>query len=102
MVEASEYLPDLQADLGFTKEEIKASAEGDSRGCYTFIGGEKAGLKRLNEYVFARKSVKHYNDTRNNLIGADYSSKLSPWLANGSLSIRKVYWDVREYIKKHG
>ena len=48
MVEASEYLPDLQTDLGFSKEEIKASAEGDPRGCYTFKGGEKAGLKRLN------------------------------------------------------
>ena len=30
-------------------------------------------------------------------MGANYSSKLSPWLANGSLSIRKVYWETKKF-----
>ena len=31
------------------------------------------------------------------MIGANYSSKLSPWLANGSLSPRRLYNEIRRY-----
>jgi len=33
-------------------------------------------------------------------MGTDTSSKLSPWIANGSLSIRKVYWEVKKFEKE--
>ena len=95
--EASEYMPDLIRDLGFSKEEVKSSDSPDSRMYFNFNGGEDAGLKRLNEWVFNRRAVSKYDSTRNDLIGADYSSKLSPWLANGSISSRKVYWEVRKF-----
>ena len=85
------------ADFGFTEAEIATKA--DKRSCYEFHGGESAGLKRLKEYVDERGSVGHYNDTRNQLIGSEYSSKLSPWLANGSISCRKVYWAVKDWEK---
>ena len=65
-----------------------------------FVGGEDNGLKRLESYISTR-AVGHYNDTRNNLIGSDYSSKLSPWLQNGALSCRQVYWQTKEFEKKH-
>jgi deoxyribodipyrimidine photo-lyase len=42
----------------------------------------------MNEYIMSKKSVGHYAETRNNLIGSEYSSKLSPWLGNGSISVR--------------
>jgi len=64
----------------------------DDRICYKFKGGEKAAIQRLEKYV--KKPVQSYAKTRNNLIGSDYSSKLSPWLANGSLSIKKVFQSV--------
>ena len=35
-------------------------------------------------------------------MGSEYSSKLSPWLACGSLSCRTVYFETKEYMKKHG
>jgi len=35
------------------------------------------------------------------LIGANYSSKLSPWLQNGSVSIREVYQKVKTFEKKN-
>ena len=79
----------MKEDFKFTDEEIKVSETQDERICYKFKGGETEGLKRLEDYC--KKALRHYNDTRNNLIGADYSSKLSPWLANGSLSIKKVF-----------
>ena len=57
-----------------------------------FKGGETEGLKRLEAYC--KKAVNHYSKTRQSLIGPDYSAKLSPWLANGCLSIRKIYQTV--------
>ncbi len=51
----------------------------------------------MNEYITGKRSIDHYAETRNNLIGSEYSSKLSPWLANGSLSIRKVYFATKEF-----
>jgi deoxyribodipyrimidine photo-lyase len=94
------HMPTL-ADFGFSKEEI-SSFGNDKRACYKFVGGEDQGLKRIEEYILTKRSVRHYNDTRNNLIGSEYSSKLSPWLANGSISIREVYWKVKEFEKSHG
>jgi deoxyribodipyrimidine photo-lyase len=52
--------------------------------------------------MFKNDSLSHYKDTRNGLIGSEYSSKLSPWFANGSLSIRKAYHETQEYIAKNG
>ena len=55
-------------------------------------GGEEAALARLEHYL---KKVKKYNDTRNNLLGKDYSSKLAPWISNGSISIRYIHAKVK-------
>lgn len=55
----------------------------------------------MEEYISERKSVAHYNDTRNSLMGSEYSSKLSPWLANGCLSIREVYYATKKFEKEH-
>ena len=92
------YMPTLE-DFGFTKAEV--AKKWDSRACYKFKGGEEAGLERVNEYIFVKKQVGHYAQTRNNLIGSAYSSKLSPWLANGSISPRQVYHATRDFEKKH-
>ena len=43
-----------------------------------------------------------YKKTRNGLIGKDYSTKFSPWLANGSLSARTIYWKIREFETEFG
>ena len=31
------------------------------------------------------------------MMGTEYSSKLSPWLANGALSPRTIYWQIRKF-----
>ncbi|KHJ38204.1 cryptochrome DASH [Pedobacter glucosidilyticus] len=88
-------IPTLQ-DLGF--EEFQP----DQRRAINFIGGETEGLKRLNYYLWETDFLKQYKITRNGLIGADYSSKLSPWLAAGCVSPREVYWEVKKYEKERG
>ena len=43
-----------------------------------------------------------YKDTRNGLDGMDYSTKFSPWLANGSLSVRQLVHSLRNYERSVG
>lgn len=83
-------IPDLET-LGFKDFET------DPRTAFPFRGGEFQAKRRLQQYFWETKKLSFYKHTRNGLIGRDYSSKLSPWLANGSISARSVYWEVRAY-----
>jgi deoxyribodipyrimidine photo-lyase len=78
-------------DFGLT-EPIK-----DDRAVMNFIGGEDEGLKRLNKFIWLDKNILHYRETRNQMIGEGYSSKFSPWLANGSLSARKIFAEIKKF-----
>ncbi len=69
----------------------------DDRAVMTFLGGEVAGLQRVQEYIWQRDRLRVYKETRNGMIGADYSSKFSPWLALGCLSPRLIYEQVQRY-----
>ncbi|MGJ3254314.1 MAG: DASH family cryptochrome [Elainellaceae cyanobacterium] len=69
----------------------------DERAVLTFKGGEAAGLERLNDYFWKHDQLKVYKETRNGMLGADYSSKFSPWLALGCLSPRFIYEEVQRY-----
>jgi deoxyribodipyrimidine photo-lyase len=69
----------------------------DERRAIAFTGGETAGKQRLSDYFWQRDRLRVYKDTRNGMLGADYSSKFSPWLALGCLSPRFIYDEVRRY-----
>lgn len=69
----------------------------DERAVLHFKGGETEALRRLKSYFWEQDRLKDYKFTRNQLLGADYSSKFSPWLATGSLSPRKIYHEVKKY-----
>ncbi|MFB6276194.1 MAG: DASH family cryptochrome, partial [Halothece sp.] len=69
----------------------------DERGVMTFRGGETAGIERLSEYIWEEDCLKVYKQTRNGMLGANYSSKFSPWLAKGCLSPRYIYEEVQAY-----
>jgi deoxyribodipyrimidine photo-lyase len=83
-------LPTL-ADLGWE------ASQKDPRSLITFKGGETAGLVRLHHYFWQQDHLKVYKETRNGMLGEDYSSKFSPWLALGCLSPRYIYWEVQKY-----
>ena len=74
----------------------------DARAALTFIGGEGEANERLQHYFWKSKAISTYKETRNGLLGADYSSKFSPWLANGSISPRTIYWELKKYEASHG
>lgn len=65
-----------------------------------FRGGETASYQRLRHYFWDTRKLSSYKFTRNGLLGADYSSKFSPWLANGSLSPRTIYAELKRYERE--
>lgn len=83
-------LPTLK-DLGLGNIPI------DSRAVLQFKGGETHALERVSHYFFETKSISIYKETRNGMIGANYSSKFSAWLALGCLSPRELYFELKKY-----
>ena len=73
------------------KEDLKAYTKSsfpisDNR----FSGGEDRGLAYLEAY-FSSNKPSTYKKTRNELMGIDFSTKFSPWLASGYISARQIY-----------
>ncbi|WP_282124050.1 DASH family cryptochrome [Algibacter mikhailovii] len=85
-------IPNLK-DLGF--ENFKTATDT----AFPFKGGENSAINRLNNYLFETKKIGNYKNTRNELIGKDFSSKFSAWLANGSISARTIYWNIKQFEK---
>lgn len=59
--------------------------------------GEQEALAQLASYVWTHDRLRSYKNTRNGLLGADYSSRLSSYLAVGSLSPRQIWHEVKRY-----
>ena len=83
------------ADLGIQEDKPM-----DERSAFSCAGGESAALERLDQYLWKSDAVATYKETRNGLIGENYSTKFSPWLASGSLSPRKIYHSIKDYESK--
>jgi deoxyribodipyrimidine photo-lyase len=64
-------------------------------------GGESSALHHWKQYR-DRRLPDTYKQTRNGLIGRDYSSKLSPWLAWGCISPRRIAHDLVLYEAEFG
>jgi deoxyribodipyrimidine photo-lyase len=61
-----------------------------------FEGGEQAALAQLESY-FSSDRPAHYKHWRNELDGWSNSTKFSPWLANGNLSVRRLLKRLRDF-----
>ncbi|WP_396159241.1 DASH family cryptochrome [Flavobacterium sp.] len=95
--------PEFPAAQFPTLEELGLSfSKIDKRAAINFVGGESAALKRMNHYFSETKAISQYKETRNGLIGADYSSKFSAWLALGCLSPREIYFELKKYETQFG
>jgi deoxyribodipyrimidine photo-lyase len=92
LTDETTLIPTL-ADLGFE------SIQQHHNTAFPFKGGENQAKNRIKTYFWETKKLAVYKKTRNGLIGKDYSSKLSAWLANGSISPRTIYWEVQQFEK---
>jgi deoxyribodipyrimidine photo-lyase len=86
-------LPTL-ASLGAT------AIEDDPRVLFRPVGGETTARARLQHYIWDTDRLRVYKDTRNGLLNVDDSSKLSPWLALGAVSPRRIWSDVLRYERE--
>lgn len=62
-----------------------------------WVGGSRMGRMQLDEFLFQTHAVSTYKQTRNALDTPLASSRLSPWLANGSLSVARVAAELQRY-----
>jgi deoxyribodipyrimidine photo-lyase len=79
-----------------------ADFQKDTRSALDFVGGETAGIARVRHYFEESGAVKTYKETRNGLLGADYSTKFSPWLAAGCLSPKYIYYELKAFEASRG
>jgi len=91
----------LLLQLGYSPEEARDHKQ-DDKAALQFRGGEEAALARLEGWVFQRDCLKDYFETRNGMLGPDYSTKFAPWLALGCLSPRTVYSEIKRYERSTG
>jgi len=101
ITEALTFLPSLE-DLGYSVEEVEAACVDDPRGAMVWEGGEEAAWARLQKWMFDDDHLKDYRDIQNGMAGEGYSSKLSPWIARGCISVRRIRQEALRYEAQRG
>lgn len=84
---------DIPAIQDFGHEKNEAS----ERAAFQFKGGEKEALQRLEDYLWNSDAISTYKKTGNELLGKNYSSKFSAYLAQGCLSPKLIFWELQRY-----
>lgn len=100
VAKAPEWLPSFPQELTLPKNPESQLSKYDNKVDainIAFTGGNIAGHSRLHDYSFTSEKILTYKETRNGLLDFEDSSKLSPWLANGNLSAKEVYWKIKRF-----
>ena len=63
---------------------------------HPFGGGSTAGHERV-VHLIESGAMSAYKDTRNGLLGLDFSTKLAAWLALGCITARHVHWMLMDF-----
>jgi len=100
-IDGKKYLESLENKGFWSLENTNDDQKKPEISAFPFKGGEIAALQRLHYYIWESKKITSYKQTRNGLMGTDYSTKFSPWLAIGNLSPRYVYADVKHYERSY-
>jgi deoxyribodipyrimidine photo-lyase len=69
----------------------------NNKGGFAWVGGESEALSQLHYYFWEKDLIANYKETRNELLGRDFSSKFSPWLTQGCLSPKMIYSELQKY-----
>jgi len=93
-----DILPELLKPLA-AEDSQRAPEKAD----VPYRGGLTAGGERLQRYCVGKNApIATYKETRNGLLGTDFSTKFSAWLANGTLSPKVVFEAVEAWEKEFG
>lgn len=93
--------PDLKScSLPTLKDLDLEPFQADERAAIDLKGGEKRAWDRLQRYFWDQQLLQRYKETRNGLVGPDYSSKFSAWLSVGCISARDIYAEIKKFEKQ--
>lgn len=73
----------------------------DVQAAHPFRGGETAAQDRLS-HLISSGAMSSYKATRNGMLGLDFSTKLSAFLAQGYLTARQVHWAMVDFEEGTG
>ena len=76
--------------------------EEEPRGVFEHRGGEEAAQERLKDYLWQRRRLETLKETRHDLLDPDATTRLSPWLALGALSPRRIWTEIKAYEETYG
>ena len=79
--------------------DIKYRGSVDFLNHYTIC--ENGAKKYVKDY-FSDKKAHEYKQTRNELMGNDFSTKFSVWLAHGLISARQIFTSLKNYEESNG
>ena len=88
-------LPDIEMPMIQVSDAIALVSDS------MFQGGVRNAHIHIQQY-FERRLPDTYKQTRNELIGMDYSSKFSPWLAQGCCSAGSIAKQLADYENCYG
>lgn len=104
----SSSLEDLKKDLLSPLEKDPTYAltfppqwPSDIKSAHPFEGGESRGLDRIAHLV-STGAMSSYKATRNGMLGLDFSTKLSAFLAQGHITARQVHWAMVDFEEGRG
>lgn len=82
--------------FGWTQEPQPAHA------AFQLKGGESAARTHLHDYFFSKKLASTYKATRNQMVGTEYSTKFSAYLAWGCISARTIISYLQKFEATYG
>jgi len=101
LANSGNFWAENKAQLPTLDELNLSAATTDPRPSFCFTGGETAAWERLQSWIWEKRAVSTYKETRNQLFGSDFSSRFSPWLAHGCISARSIYHELKKYEEKY-
>ncbi|KAI8632969.1 cryptochrome [Xylariaceae sp. FL1651] len=74
----------------------KVAPMDEDKSAHPFRGGEDNALKRL-DYLIMSGNASMYKSSRNGLLGVDFSTKLSAYLAQGCITARQIHEELLHF-----
>ena len=86
-IEREAFLFDLE-ELHTEAYDFSPTSQSEA---FPFEAGEAAALARLDAYTKNPDGAAVYKTRRNGLLGTEFSTKFSPWLASGAISPQRIW-----------
>ncbi len=99
-IEKRNYQPQIEG-IPWTRAAEYPEREADFiDSAFPFKGGQYQALARIKNWF--PNHIQRYKETRNEMLGSEFSSKLSAYLAWGCISPSTVWAEIKRFEQRHG